>query len=159
MSLIFGSWSSRFLTGEGNTEAGRHLLSGFQLRQVQVPVLIAYDPLVVLLQLLLGLCIQTSLHELDKPHKRRRMVKYNFTVGGWSTRGEPSMLHLLGQTNIPINVTATLGSEGTTSISLWELMLTLPLEQGWFISITYLHAQEVFGEFHIVRHCCLKKKR
>lgn len=164
MLLILGPSSNRVVTGEGDTEAGRHLLFGFQLRQVQVPVLIAYNPLVVLLQLLLGLCIQTSLHELDKPHKRHRMVKYNRTVGGWSTTGETRVASILrcctfSANHIPINVAATLCSESTISISLWELMLTLPLEQGYFMSITYLHAQEVFGEFNIIRHCCLKKNR
>lgn len=77
MLLVSGPSSNRFLAG--------HLLLGFQLRQVQVPVLIADNSLGVLLQLLLGLRIQTSLHELDKAHKHR-LVRYTFTEGQQEAR-------------------------------------------------------------------------
>lgn len=44
----------------------RHLLFGFKLWQVQIPVFITYDSLLIFFQLLLRFCIQTSLHELRK---------------------------------------------------------------------------------------------
>lgn len=46
-----------------------HSLLGFELWQVQVPVFITDDPLLIFLQLLLGLRVQASLHELSRGEK------------------------------------------------------------------------------------------
>lgn len=43
-----------------------HLLFSFMLWQVQIPVFIAYNSLLIFFHLLLRFCIQTSLHELQK---------------------------------------------------------------------------------------------
>lgn len=105
-------------TDTGSVSGSVHLLFRLELGQVQIPVLITDDPLLIFLQLLLGLCVQTSLHELRNiTHHRHRHHHHQ-------ERSEPECKRFTGKELVHRGTTSSREKQEFTFIvfSVWWLI-------------------------------------